>query len=326
MKHSTLFYILLFGFLIFQTGCSPQVNVFPDPRAPLQEAILSGSGPDKVLVIPIIGVINDSPRFGFFADRPSVVEETVIALDMARKDPLVKAVLLKIDSPGGSVTGSDILHREILRFKQDTGKTVTTLMMGMAASGGYYTAVASDYIIAHPTTITGSIGVIFYTVNMEGLLTRFGVQMDPIKSGPHKDMGSPFRSVSEKEREIFYSMIDELNDGFIKAIQNGRPNLTETQVRKLADGRIYTAKQALKHQMIDYIGYAKDAIRITKEKANLPDHARVVIYRRRIPTNDTVYNNSVTKYRLSPGLEQIPFVPRTGFYFIWEPGMSRDLR
>lgn len=328
MRHPEKLLVLLVIALcgLAASACSPKFYMFPDYNDPLQEMTLSGEGKVKILVVPVSGVISDRPHRGLLSSSPSVVQEVVSALDKARKDKEIKAVILRIDSPGGSVTASDILHREILRFKEETGLPVLTLMMDLAASGGYYMAMASDYIIAHPSTVTGSIGVIFYTINIEGLFEKIGVGAEPIKSGTYKDMGSPFRGLSEEERLILQEMIDEMYTGFVQAIVDGRPALDEEKVRALGDGRIYTAKQALQHKLIDAIGYAPDAISKAQEMAGVTE-ARIIVYRRNKAHNDNIYNPNTAR---SPGVSSLidlgitryTLVPHTGFYYIWEPGVS----
>ncbi len=308
-------------------GCSPRINVFPDYSEPLQEASLSGSGNDKILIVPISGVITDRPRQGLFFSRPSVVEETISVLNKARKDDAVKALVLRIDSPGGTVTASDILYRSIKDFKQETGKPVVAMMTGLAASGGYYAAVAADRIVAHPTTITGSIGVIFFLVNVEALFDKIGVEAEAVKSGEHKDMGSPFREMSAKERAIMQSINDQFYNQFIRAIADGRPELDEAAVRPYADGRIFTAQQALAAKLIDRIGYADATLEIARQLAGLGDDARVVIYRRSPTSEDHVYraaaqSGSMQIKLVDLGLDRFTFAPHTGFYYLWEPGIQ----
>lgn len=324
-KILTLSAIFIMFFAV--NGCSPKINLFPDYNEPLKEATLSGSENAKILVVPVSGVISDRPARGLITNRPSVVQEVVSALDMARKDENIRALILKIDTPGGSATGSDILYKEINRYKADTGVPVVVLMMDLATSGGYYAAMAGDYIIAHPTTVTGSIGVIFYTLNVSGLFDKVGVDAVPVKSGKHKDMGSPFRDMTEEEQAILQSVIDEMYDGFVAAVVKGRKQLSEKTVRKLADGRIYTAKQALENKLIDRIGYTGDAIRKARELANLNEKARVIIYRRNVPQNDNIYNPATSKagtkdLMIDFGISRYNLIPHAGFYYIWDAGVA----
>ena len=155
---------------------------------------------------------------------------------------------------------------------------MVAVMMDVAASGGYYVALAADTIVAHPTTVTGSIGVIMLSVNAEGLMQKIGVATDTIKSGERKDMGSPFRALTPEERAIFQSVIDDLHRQFVAKVVERR-KLPEATAATLADGRIYTADQALGHKLVDRIGYMPDAMEAARRAAGL-DEARVVVYKR----------------------------------------------
>ncbi|MGD8211064.1 MAG: S49 family peptidase, partial [Desulfobacterales bacterium] len=152
--------IVLFAFaitLLLSIGCTaPKIRLFPSQADPLQEFTLEGEAQHKILVIPVRGIISNATREGFIRTRPSMVQEVVSQLRLAEKDKNIKAVIFKIDSPGGSVTASDILYNEITSFKKRTGAKVVVAMMGLTASGGYYISLPADYILAHPTTITGS--------------------------------------------------------------------------------------------------------------------------------------------------------------------------
>ncbi|RJO73058.1 MAG: signal peptide peptidase SppA [Myxococcales bacterium] len=319
--------IVLLVFVLAGFACSPKINVFPDYTEPLKEVVLEGGGDSKILVVPVTGVLDARPNRGLFWNSPSAVEEIVAMLDKAGRDPDIKAVILQIDTPGGSVTASDILYQEIERYKAKSGAKVVALMMDLAASGGYYVAVASDRIVAHPTTVTGSIGVVFFAANIEGLFDKIGVEAEAIKSGEHKDMASPFRELTDEERAILQAMINEMFDRFVAAVMQGRPMLTEERIRRLADGRIYTAKQAMEWKLIDRIGYTKDAISEAKYLANLKEDASIITYRRRIVADDNIYNTTVSRASgktplVDLGLSRFTFVPTTGFYYIWEPGLN----
>jgi protease IV len=264
--------------LLFLSGCIYNISLLP-PIKPFEEKKLSGKGKDKIVLLDLTGIITDQQKQRTLFIEPSMVSEMKEKLDTASKDPMVKAVVLRINSPGGTVTASDLLYHEIINFKKTTGKKVISVIMDLGASGGYYVAAASDKILAHPTTVTGSIGVIMININVEGLLEKIGVTEDAIKSGEKKDMGSPFRSMSEEERKIFQEVIDQMYERFISVVAEGRKNLTKEQLRKIADGRIYTAQQAVALGLVDRIGYLEDAISIAQEETGLKE-ARVVTYQR----------------------------------------------
>jgi len=191
--------------------------------------------------------------------------------------------VLRINTPGGTVTASDIIYREIMLFREETKVPVVAALMDVAASGGYYIALAADRIVAHPTTVTGSIGTIMVTANVEGLLGKIGVATNTFKSAEHKDMGSPFRMLTPEERAIFQSVIDELQRQFVAKVVERR-RLTESAARGLADGRIYTAPQALGKGLVDALGYMPDALAAARRAIGV-DEAKVIVYKRaaRIP-------------------------------------------
>jgi protease-4 len=199
-------------------------------------------------------------------------------LKKAAADERVKALVLRINSPGGTVTASDVIFHEIEAFKAETQIPVVAVLMDVGASGAYYVALAADRILAHPTTVTGSIGVVMITVNAEGLLEKIGVSAAAIKSGARKDMGSPFRALTDDEREIFQTVIDTLHGQFMTKVA-ARRGISLEAARAVADGRIFTAEQALAARLVDQVGYVPDAIEAARRAANLAE-ARVVVYHR----------------------------------------------
>jgi protease-4 len=263
-------------FLVVLGGCV-HVDVFPG-GGELRETSISGEGPDKVLLIDISGALTTSKDSGLFSE-PSLPARLKEELTKAEEDEHIKAIVLRINTPGGTVTSSDILYHELQEFKEKRKVPIITSIMDLGTSGGYYVAMASDYIFAHPSTITGSIGVIMLTLNAQGFMEKVGIQPATIVSGPKKSMGSPFRSMNEEERAIFQDVIDRLYARFLAVVEQGRPELNTTQIRQLADGRIYTADIAKAEGLIDEIGYLDDAIERAKKNAKLTD-AQVVTYTR----------------------------------------------
>ena len=166
---------------------------------------------------------------------------------------------MRINSPGGTITASDVLYHEILAFKQRKKVPVIAAIMDVGASGGYYAALAADTIVVNPTTITGSIGVVMVTLNAQGLMQKIGVAPLAIKSGPMKDAGSPFRGAHRPELAVFQGIIDDMYGRFVGLIVQSR-KMPEDRVRALADGRVYTAEQALKLGLVDRIGYLEDVV------------------------------------------------------------------
>jgi protease-4 len=272
---------LLLGFLLLTvTGCMTS-SLFPK-TSPLEEVVLSGEGRDKILLVEVSGVLTSAKPGGVldrFFDRLSLPARFKEELAKAEDDEDVKAVVFRINTPGGTVTASDILYHEIQELKKIRDIPVIASIMDLGTSGGYYVAMATDQVVAHPSSVTGSLGVIMLTLNASGLMEKIGVRADAVTSGPHKDMGSPFRTMTEQDRAIFQGVIDNFYDRFLRVIERGRPNLKPETIRRLADGRIYSATQAKDHGLVDVIGYLDDAIGLAKKKAGI-EEAQVVMYQR----------------------------------------------
>lgn len=277
-------YLILFLFLV--SGCI-HVDLFPG-GGKLQEAIISGEGNDKVLLIDISGMLTTGKASGIL-EEPSLPARIKEELTKAEEDKHVKAIILRINTPGGSVTASDLVYHELKVFKKKRAVPVIAAIMDLGTSGGYYIAMAADHILAHPSTITGSIGVIMVTMNAEGLLEKVGVQPAAIVSGPKKSMGSPFRPMNEEERAIFQGTIDHLFEQFVSVVKEGRPGLSMEQIRTVADGRIFTADIAKSKGLVDSIGYLDEAIALAKKEANL-EKAKVVTYTRGGGTHQNIYS------------------------------------
>lgn len=310
--------------VLFLIGCeAPRIRIFPRHSDPLREYTLEGTEKGKLIVIPIRGMISDAPRKQLIGTRPSILQEIVSQLRKAENDPDVKAVLLKIDSPGGSVIASDLIYNEIMAFKQRKKVKIVAAMMGVAASGGYYIALPADFIMAHPTTVTGSVGVLFLSPNVSGLLEKIGVDVNVSKTGKNKDMGSPFRQVTGEEQEIIQGIIDRLGAQFLDRIAEHR-KLEPNKLKEISSARIYLADDALQLGMIDSIGYLDEAVIQAKKLADLPEDARVVVYRRTEYPDDNLYNTSLSRYEgRGPSLISLDLPGsmaslQTGFYYLWQ--------
>ena len=233
-------------------------------------------GGEKVGVIRIEGVITDS-------------RETIEELRRFRDNPSIKAVVLRIDSPGGGVVPSQEIHTEVLKARKDGRLKVVASMGNLAASGGYYIAAATDKIVANPGTLTGSIGVIMELANVQGLLEKVGVQSVVIKSGRYKDLASPFRAMSAEDRALLQSVLDDVHDQFIRAVAAGRALKVE-QVRDLADGRIFTGRQARTAKLVDELGDLQDSIKLAARLVGIEGEPRVVEPRKRFSFRDLLDN------------------------------------
>ncbi len=239
--------------------------------------IQASTGSGKVAVINLSGTIASTQDASLFGSASSS-SLTMADLERAEKDRSLKAVVLRIDSPGGSASASQELYDQVLRLKK-SGKTVVASFGDMAASGGYFVGAAADKIVAVPSTVTGSIGVISTVPNLEELYKMIGYKERVFKSGPHKDMLSPSRPLTTEEEEIMQELIDETYDQFVIAVANGR-GLPQEKVRQLADGRIYTGSQAKEIGLVDELGGKREAIELATKLAGIKGEPEVVEYRR----------------------------------------------
>ncbi len=239
-------------------------------------------GGDKVAVVRIEGVILDS-------------RETIEELRRYRDNPSVKAIVLRIDSPGGAVVPSQEIFAEVRKTRAEGKIKLVTSMGNVAASGGYYIAAATDKIVANPGTLTGSIGVIMELANVKGLLEKVGVQSVVIKSGRHKDIASPFRAMTPEDRALLQTVLDDVHAQFIDAVATGR-SLQLEQVKTLADGRIFTGKQAQTVNLVDELGDLHDAIQLAARLVGISGEPRVIETHKRFSWRDLLqglYSGSI---------------------------------
>lgn len=235
----------------------------------------------RLLHIKVEGAIAEqaTPLIGGAGGTVSAVRR---GLKLAARDDTVKGVLLEVDSPGGGVTDSDLIWQEITDFKKANDKPIVALFGDVAASGGYYISAPCDRIIARPTTITGSIGVVLSNLNFAEAAGKFGVEQETIVSDrtPYKDIMSPWRPMKDDERAILKSIVDEMYDRFVDIVDEGRPGLSRERVVELADGRIYSAHQALDAGLVDEIGDRDVAYATLRQLCDI-DKAQIIEHRRR---------------------------------------------
>ncbi|MDH3714337.1 MAG: signal peptide peptidase SppA [Gammaproteobacteria bacterium] len=279
--------VWLGGVFSVLAGCIT-INL-PPPPGPLEEEVLSGTASSKVLLVDVSGLISSKEVRGIYP-QPGLVASVKEVLTVAAEDSDVKALVVRVNSPGGTVTASDVLYHEIRAFKEKRKIPVVASIMGLGTSGGYYVASAADKIVAHSSSVTGSIGVIMLTVDASGLLEKIGVEANTVASGPKKGMGSPLRPMTSEEREVFQSVIDSFHDRFLDVVQQGRPQLSAKQIRTLADGRIYSGTQAKELGLVDDVGYLEDAIELAKNAAGL-EEAKVVTYHRPGEYRHNIYSS-----------------------------------
>jgi protease-4 len=223
-------------------------------------------GGDRIALVAVEGTITDAR---------DIVEQ----LHRYRDQPNVKAVVLRIDSPGGAVAPSQEIYAEVVKLRRETGKPVVASLGGVAASGGYYVAAATDRIIANPGTITGSIGVIMQIPNLGGLLEKVGIRATVIKAGQYKDLASITRELSEPERQILQGVMDDVHSQFIEAVATGR-RMDRAKLEPLADGRIFSGRQALALGLVDELGDLADALERAAGLVGITGRPRVVQERR----------------------------------------------
>ena len=290
----------------------------------LRETVVEGEGRPKIALIEIEGVLREvagPTRLGL-GEHESPVARVRAQLDKAAEDDAVKAVVLRIHSPGGTATASDIIYGEIQRFKAKKPVPVVAQLMGIATSGAYYAAMAADSVYAQPTTVTGSIGVIFTGINVSGFMEKLGLADQTITTGPYKDVGSPLRRMTPEERALVQSVINDLYQRFVVVVETGRPQLTPGRVAELADGRIYSAPQALANGLIDGISDLPSTLAEVRRRAGL-EEARVVTYHRRREWRENLYT-------LPPGVgapaldttNLLDLLPTPTFAYLWWPGID----
>jgi protease-4 len=287
----------------------------------MQETVISGERGPKLAIIEIDGILTGQPERNWIGvESQSTVARVTEQLDMARRDRDVAAVLLRIDTPGGTATASELLYHEILKFKRERGIPVHAQLMGTATSGGYYLAMAADRVVAHPTTITGSIGVIFVGVEVSGLMSKLGITDQTVTAGQYKDAGSPLRPRTPAEQAQFQAIIDDLHEVFRERVDQGRPGLDRAQVDALSDGRIFSATQARDAGLVDAIGSLDDTAAAIRNRLGVAE-MRVIRYHRPQEWRRTVYDRGAGApvLRVDLGSWLTP-LQQPGFHYLWWPG------
>jgi protease-4 len=311
------------------SGCFNGFQVIPAHfSGPVEETVVYDADHrlcrHKVAVIDVDGLLLNARTSGLFTSGDNPVSAFREKLDAAAEDKRVKAVVVRINSPGGAVTASDIMYQDLLAFRQQTHKPVVACMMDVAASGGYYLAMASDCVYAHPTTVTGSIGVIMSLYNAHGLLAMLGVSSDPIKSGPKKDLGNPARPMTDEERAILQGMVNRFYGEFVHVVGEGR-HMPEAKVRELADGRVYTGLDAQKLGLVDKVGYLEDALQEAMDLACIKD-AVIVTYDRGAGYHGSCYAKGPripSEINVKLELPGLATHGGAAFMYLWEPGVRK---
>ena len=312
--------LLFFWIVIFSYSCA-LIKVSPQIESFEEIVVEEGSAVEKILLIDIDGPISNRPKktlVGFRSDT-GMVDRIREILKKAEKDKNIKGILLRVNSPGGTVTSSDIIYHEIKSFKERFKVKVYVSVIDVAASGGYYVALAGDSIMVHPTSLVGSIGVLALKLNLEGLMDKVGVEWEVVKSSKKKDFMSPFRPLTKEERGLFQETIDRYYDRFVDLVVLNRDGLDVKEVRALADGRVYNARQALNNHLVDSIGYLKDLVELAKKELDQPD-LKVVTYSRPREYKSNYYSSmgstpKINLINLDLGFDWNQISPQ--FLFLW---------
>ncbi len=296
----------------------------------LEEVLVEGewgSG-DKLLQVAVTGMIMDGGG-GLFGDAVTTPGGVRRVLERAREDDSIRGVLLVVNSPGGGVTASDTILDELKRFKSETDLPIVAYFQDLAASGGYYVAMAADEIHAHPTNITGSIGVILRMLNYRGLYEKLGLSETTILSEdtPFKDMGSPTREMEPAERAQFEAIIQEMYERFVDVVDAGRPNLDRERVEAVANGSIYSAGQALENGLVDALGYRHQALAALRTRAGVDEGTPVVAYEPPLSLLETmlmkVNPGARTHERVAATVTERLLPSGSGLLYLW-PGFDRS--
>ncbi len=273
---------------VFITGT---LNPFASAPQPLEEHVVSGEGRAKILLVDISRMISNQEDEGALgiSRRESLTARIDAELRRAAEDDKVRAVVLRINSPGGTVTASDVIYHQIMAFKAAHYVPVTAQFLDMGTSGAYYIALAADEIVASPTTVTGSVGVVMYGVNVSGLMDKLGVKNQTIKAGAHKDMGSPLRPMTPEDKALLQDVLDGMQQRFLGLVRERRAGLSAEAAQTISDGRILTADQALQLGLVDRIGYLQDTLQDVSERV-AAGQARVIMYRRPQEFAENIYS------------------------------------
>lgn len=334
MRFASLIALLAVALL---AGCgAPSFLVTPVSSShTLREEVVEegkGFGAGKIAIIEVEGMLANVRTGGFLQAGENPLSLFTQALEKAEKDEDVKAIVLRVNSPGGTVTTSDTMYEEVRRFKEKTHKPVIAATQEVTASGAYYVCCAADKIVAHPTSIVGSIGVIFSNFDVTDGLGKLGIQSRAVHTGTLKEMGSPFKHETELEKSVMSEMVNEYYVRFANVVKKNRPNVKEippappampsADYAGIFSGRVWSGTRAMELGLVDQTGLLSDAIELARHAANSP-HAKAILYKRPYGYGGSIYAESpaptpqanVLQLNL-PGAQSI--LP-TGFYYLWQP-------
>ncbi|MBL8745956.1 MAG: signal peptide peptidase SppA [Phycisphaerae bacterium] len=293
-------------------------RVMADPNAP--------AAAPKIALIDVEGLISHAPSGGLFAGSGNSVDEIVSRLEKAEEDSAVRAVILRVNSPGGTVAASETLYNELHSFRERSKKPIVVSMAEMAASGGYYISLAADRVIAQPSSITGSIGVIIQTMNFSKGMAMIGIESRVVKSGPNKDIANPFEPIREDQYAVLQGTVNDFYESFRSLVRERRPGIDPSRFDTLTDGRIFTGRQALEAGLVDSVGDLREAFEEAK-RLGMIERAQIVKYHTagRTPASPYALASTPAAPPQSGGdislRLQLPHAMSLppGFYYLWSP-------
>lgn len=291
-----------------------------DPVVPMQVTPGPCDGP-MVAVIDVDGLLLNDNMTGLLSAGENPVATFREKLQHVAANPRYRAVVLRINSPGGGVTASDIMRRELVAFRNQTGLPVVVCLMDLGTGGAYYVATAASHIMAHPTTVTGGFGVILNLYNMQDTMAQANIEGTPVKAGDLTDLGTPIEALGDEGEKILQQIADEFHDRFREVIRTSR-GISAPDDDDLFDGRIFTAPHALEARLIDSIGYLDDALAVARQQAGCPTAGAVLLHRPRDRAN-TVYDvtpNTPIQGSMIPF--SVPGLDRSRlptFLYLWQP-------
>jgi len=332
IRRNGLLYLGIFILPFMLAGCGLtafRIEMVPADQQLEETRIQKDAGlfvSDKIAIIDIDGQLANRRRGGWLRSGENPVSLFIEKLDKAATDRSVKAVVLRLNSPGGTVAASDIMYHHLMEFRRQTGKPVIACVLGVGCSGAYYIACGCDGIIAQPSSVVGNIGTVFQTFSVAGTMEKIGVKAVAIKSGELKDLASPLHDLKEKERKVLEGIIKHHSEQFFEVVQNGRKNIDEKKMAELSDGRVFTAGQALQQGLIDKVGYLDDGIEWAKEMAGVKK-SQVVIYHRPSSYKPNAYGVAAADADgISPlvNLDLPDWLDAGGaqFLYLWQPAVE----
>ncbi len=309
--------LLLGALLLTAAGC---ISVGPMLTGKMETVVVRESPRwlefNRIALVEVEGVIGSG---GGLLRGGTTAADVREKLKRAARDGGVRAVVLRINSPGGEVGASDTIYREVLRFRRETGKPVVACLMDTAASGAYYVACAADRIVASPNAVTGSVGVVIQLLNVEGLFGKLGLRTITIKTGQMKDIGSPTRPMTDKEREVLAGIAEGHFERFLRVVREARPEMTDPDAATISDARVLTAQQALDLHMVDGVAYLEEAIADARKLAGI-ETADVILYRPFPDYRSNIYaRREAGDELLMEGLDMLLRGSKPTFLYLWCP-------